>query len=65
MDSESFEDPVVELNRLTGGAPEDVVDLAGMTDDQARDTIEEVKRIQAAARAGEIKDQLRNEGHYL
>ncbi len=58
----TFEDPVLELAHVLGGGPEDVIDIADMTNQEAETALEVLSEVEHEMQAAEIAGNLRQAG---
>ena len=65
MTQRMFDDPVLELARQLGGGPENVLDLADVTDEEAETVLGVIGEVEAEERTRGIASRMRQMGHTL
>jgi len=60
-----FRDPVIELARALGDGPEDVLDFADVSDEEAEVVLSVLAEVEAEQEASGIASRLRQQGHVL
>jgi hypothetical protein len=65
MTQRTFDDPVLELSIRLGDGPEDVLDLADVTDSDAEIVLSVLDEVEAEEQAAGMVATLRRQGHTL